>query len=96
MLTPTFTLPPEITEVSIEAFAGIGAKVVFIPDDVTVIRSKAFANCTYLRQIRIPESVTSIADDAFSGCPSTLVIYGKKGSAAETFAAAKGFTFRQE
>ena len=53
--------------------------------------AKAFANCQSLRRIYIPKSVTSIAPDLLSGCAvledeDVIEIYGKAGSAAETFA----------
>ena len=46
-----------------------------------------------LKEIVIPESVTVIADSAFDGCASTLIIVGQYGSAAEEFAANKGYAF---
>ena len=39
-----------------------------IPEDVTTIGSKAFANCSGLTSITIPNSVTSIGERAFEDC----------------------------
>lgn len=50
------------------------------------IGAGAFENCTNLRKITIPSSVLEIADNAFSGCSPLLVIRGKKGSYAESYA----------
>ena len=45
-----------------------------IPDGVTDIWDKAFADCTKLTSITIPNSVTSIGNEAFSGCKSLTSI----------------------
>ncbi|MBR4075968.1 MAG: leucine-rich repeat domain-containing protein [Lentisphaeria bacterium] len=45
-----------------------------IPDGVTDIGDKAFADCTKLTSITIPNSVTSIGDGAFSWCRSLTSI----------------------
>lgn len=71
----------------------ITGEIVFCPEDLTVIRSLAFADCASMKQIYIPESVTEIADNVFDGCRSDLLILGKRGSTAESFAAAAGYTF---
>ena len=63
-----------------------------IPDSVTSIDWLAFYGCTGLTSITIPDSVTSIDRSAFSGCEN-LIIYGKKGSYAETYAKENSFTF---
>ena len=43
-------------------------KSIIIPDSVTRIAWKTFAECSSLTSITIPNSVTRIASDAFSGC----------------------------
>ena len=50
------------------------------------IGARAFENCTNLTKVTIPSSVIEIADNAFDGCSELLVIRGKKGSYAETYA----------
>ena len=75
-----------------------------IPDSVTSIEDWAFAYCSSLASITIPDSVTSIGDYAFgyngydeSWNPikmKNFIIYGTKGSAAETYAKENGFTFK--
>ena len=68
--------------------------VVYIPDGVTTLGSKAFAYCTNLTQIRIPASVTVIpADLLYSINKSQITIFGAPGSAAETFATNAGIHF---
>ena len=90
---PDFKLPQALTEIESEAFTGLAMKIIKCPEGLKKIGAKAFANCKKLTQIYIPATVTSIASDAFSGCSSTLVIYGKAGSKAETFANTKGYLF---
>ena len=89
------TLPAALSSVSAEAFSGIAASRVIIPDGVTAIESRAFADCTRLTDITIPVSVTDIAADAFSGMQD-LYIFGAAGSAAETWAKAHGYLFIEE
>ena len=93
MEKPDLVLPASMTTVGAEAFSGIAANVVRIPDKTETIGSKAFSNCQQLWQIEIPESVTTIAADAFSGLKYKLIIYGKAGSTAETFANNNGYGF---
>lgn len=81
---PDFILPASLTSIESEAFLGISASVVKLPDSVADIGSRAFADCPNLQQIYIP-AVTTIADDAFSGVTG-LIIFGAPGSPAEQFA----------
>ena len=80
---PDFTLPTLLTAVEDEAFEGIKATVVYVPDSCTSIGSRAFRNCHNLLQIRIPADCV-LGDDVFDGC-GTLYIFGTKGSSAETY-----------
>lgn len=81
---PDFTLPSALTTISESAFESIAASVIDIPDSCTNIGKWAFRNCPNLRQIRIPANCV-IGTDAFIGC-NDVVIFGKKDSAAESYA----------
>ena len=67
--------------------------VVIIKDGVKEIREEAFAGCKSLAMITIPESVTKIAKNAI---PKTVVIYGDKGTYAETYAKENSMIFVSE
>ena len=92
-----FTLPAATTRIEAEAFSGAKMSVVYIPDGVTFLGSKAFAYCTNLTQIRIPASITTIPADVFYNVPkANITIFGAPGSAAETFATSAGIKFEIE
>ena len=66
-------IPSKINGVTVEtighaAFEKSAVTSVTIPDSVTAILDRAFANCSQLTNISIPNSVTSIGFSAFEGC----------------------------
>lgn len=64
-----------------------------LPEDLKKIEDSAFAGDKAFDAVRIPAGVVSIADNAF-GSRTKLIIYGKPGTEAETFANSHdGFTF---
>ena len=69
-----------------------GLESLVIPSGVTTIGGSAFGSCTNLKSVTIPASVVTINNNAFS--TSGLTIYGAAGSAADTYAAGKGYTFK--
>ena len=60
-------------------------KEVFIGENVTHIRKRAFANCSMLEKVFIGVKTSSIAPDAFVGCKK-LTICGEKDSYAHLYA----------
>ena len=58
--------------------------ILTLPNQLTEIRSEAFADLPSVETVRIPASVTSIADDAFSG--SDVIILAPEGSYAVQWA----------
>lgn len=94
---PDYILPDDLRKIDAEAFSNIKARVVFIPDGVTTLGSKTFANNASLRQIRFPETVASIPSDIFDGIPKNqLIIFAPQESAAEAFAIAEGIRYVPE
>ena len=68
-------IPSKINGVTVEtighaAFEKSAVTSVTIPDSVTAILDRAFANCSQLTNISIPNSVTSIGFSAFEHCTS--------------------------
>ena len=82
--TPDFTLPA-LNAIEDEAFEGIRASVVFIPDSCTSIGDYAFRDCPVLKQISIPANCT-LGTDVFDLC-GTVYVYGVPGSSAEDYCA---------
>ncbi|MCI8301014.1 MAG: leucine-rich repeat protein [Lachnospiraceae bacterium] len=80
-------MPDGLTSIGKNAFAACRSLTeIMIPDGVTSIERMAFYKCTSLTKITLPESLTSIGEDVFSNRNEDLIIYGKSGSAAETYA----------
>ena len=71
-------LPEKLQIIDDEAFAGSAIKSVYIPDDITLIGEKAFADCQHLHAIRIPASVCNICMNVFEGSDIdvAVVTYG--------------------
>lgn len=91
-IADTITIPEGLTTIPEEMFEGSkSVKDVVVPDTVTAIGSKAFAN-TGLLTIVVHSNVTLIADDAFQGCPAKLVAYVNTGSYAESYFKSKGIS----
>ena len=85
-------LPPYLTLIEDEAFAGIAAARIEVSDKVVSIGAKAFADCKNLREIVIPKTVRHIDDSAFDGCEK-VTVFGATGSEAERVAKLCGFAF---
>ncbi len=98
------TIPSSVTSIGDYAFSDCSSLTsVNIPSSVTSIGWDAFSGCTSLTSITIPNSVTSIGSRAFGYKWNKnkyeyekidgFTIYGKTGSAAETYANDNGFKF---
>ena len=57
------------------------------------IGASAFFGCDALEEVSISPSVTFIDDTAFAAVNRNMVLTGSQGSAAQAYAASKGFTF---
>lgn len=72
-----------LTAVEAEAFEGIAAAAVEIPEGVRSIGERAFASCLKLRKICIPSGCT-LGADVFKDC--TLVyVFGTSGSDVQAY-----------
>ena len=105
----SITIPDSVTSIGVMAFMHCSSLTsITIPDGVISIGRYAFVDCSSLNSIIIPNSVTSIEDYAvgygdelaenqishYAVKKDDFVIYGTKGSAAETYAKENGFTFK--
>ena len=81
------SLPAALKRIDAEAFAGANMQQIIIPDGMTEIGARAFANCRKLLVVSMPNSVGSIADDAFDGCDTQyLCIVANDDSYAAQYA----------
>ena len=85
-------LPTGLKAIEEEAFAGISARTVVIPEGCTSIGSRAFADCGSLKYVVIPDSVTSIAANAFARSNVTFVC--NDDSPAHAYAQERGIPTR--
>ena len=81
--TPDFVIPTGVITIEENAFEGIAATAVDIPESCTSIGANAFRNCANLTQIRIPANC-AVGTNAFDGC-AKVYIFGVKGSSAEAY-----------
>ena len=70
-------------------------KAILLPEGMTEIEARAFAQCADLRIIRIPDTITAIGENVFAGSPSVR-IYCLPGSAAERYAIEEGIDYCNE
>ena len=75
-------LPADLKVIEANAFCGVGAESVKIPDGTTTIGDKAFAGSS-VRQVYIPASVSQFGVELF---PEGTIIYTPANSPAESWA----------
>ena len=85
-------LPESVTIIEDEAFEGTALLRVAVPDTVTEIGERAFANILSLRNVRITSTTTYIASTAFEDSNRTAITAPAK-SYARTWAKDHGIPF---
>ncbi len=86
------TLPADTVRVEAEAFAGVAAGSVYIPDGCGFIGAGAFRDCPALRRIRIPGDC-EVDPKALANCED-VTVFGVPGSSAEALCTPEnGFVF---
>lgn len=89
-------IPGSVVLIDKSAFANCSSlSKVVIEEGALSIGYKAFGTCEKLMEVHIPASVTTIDEYAFEES-TNVVIYGKAGSYAQTFAAENGIRFIAE
>lgn len=90
------SLPPSLTTIGEAAFAGDRSiPSAYVPDTVSAIGARAFADCTNLSQLRLPKDC-DIAEGAFDGCTALTTVTAPAGGTAEKWAKENGCTFIAE
>ncbi len=72
--TGDYKLPPTITTIGENAFAGTSIDKLIIPATVTYISRGAFAGST-LTEIILPDNITNISEGMFQNCSSLTDVY---------------------
>lgn len=90
-----YKLSDNLESIEKNAFRGFeNLKTVALPENLTSVGESAFEDCKNLENVLILKNVTSIGENAFNNCSENLVIYGEKGSYAETYAKENNITFK--
>ena len=90
------SLPLNLTKIGEAAFAGNRSiPSAYVPDTVSAIGARAFADCTNLSQLRLPKDC-DIAEGAFDGCTALTTVTAPAGGTAEQWAKENGYTFIAE
>ena len=80
---PDFEIPGSVTVIENNAFEGIAATAVEIPEYCTRIGDRAFKDCGQLTMIRIPADC-ELGTDVFDGC-TKVYVFSTAGSPAEDY-----------
>ena len=89
------TVPDSVTRIDFSAFIACeGLTDVILPDSVMSLGHHAFYQCSGLTSAIVMNASMELGNSAFEQCSSDLVMYGRAGSTAHTYAEANGITFR--
>lgn len=79
-------LPQDVVRIEAEAFTQTSAQEIILPEGITAVGERAFADCENLILATLPATLESIDPTAFAG-NDALTLLCTPGSAAEAFAA---------
>lgn len=88
-----FILPISLKFIGDEAFAGTAAQAVYLPETVTVLGNRVFAQNARLQFVSVPESVRIVGSELFAGS-DRVVILGVSSGRARDLARANSRPFR--
>ncbi len=86
-------MPKNLEIIESEAFEGTALAKVILPDKLSIIGNRAFANAPFLIEVYIPESTVQIGENAFDEDPSYLNLKAFHGSYAQKWAYGKKIGF---
>ena len=90
--TASVLLPDSLQQIGEEAFEGTAIVKIDLPESLTTIEDRAFANIKNLRNVYIPRSTTEIGKDVFVGTKQ-VTITAAPGSYARNWAQNNGIPF---
>lgn len=86
-----------ITTISAYTFFNTRITSIEIPENVTAIGTRAFADCTHLQTVTVHNPNTEfqgiIGEDPFNGSEQSITFYGHSGSTTQTYANTKNYNF---
>lgn len=82
-----------VATVSMWSFFKCKMTAVELPDSVTSVGTRAFADCVFLSSFTVNNPNTSLSGDVCNGSEQTITVYGHKGSTAEEFATSNSYAF---
>lgn len=82
---PDFIVPQMLRSIAPEAFTGIGAESVLLPDSVEEVGFDAFRDCEKLTAFIVLGTETELGSDALMGCEN-VTVYAPASSKAAEFA----------
>lgn len=88
-------LPASLTVIEDEAFSGADFEMVVMPETMTSIGKRAFAECDRLVVVQMFDNIITIAEDAFEGCKNVTFICNP-GTKAAAYAAEHNISYRSE
>ena len=89
---PDFIAPAMLKGIGPEAFAGIGAESILLPESVKEVAADAFGDCEKLTAFIVCGAETEIDNEALMGS-TNVTVYAPAGSLAQTFAEDNGISF---
>lgn len=92
IVSSTFKLPASLRIIEEEAFEGTAVTQVDLPETLTTIEDRAFADAINLRLVNMPQDITVIGNDVFTG-DNLVTITGTPDSYARTWAKNNGIPF---
>ena len=87
------SIPNSVQVIDTGAFSASFIRSIRIPDSVTVIRYRAFRNCSRLKSVTLHSGITSIEAGAFSWCSSLPDLLVPSTTTIETATAADNAAF---
>ena len=83
-------LPLNITTIGCESFKGTALTSVVVPEGVTEIIDRGFADCTSMTSVTLPSTLTTLRQGAFINCPNLESINLPKSVTTIELAAFRG------